>query len=159
VCTSPQSLTLRCGVCGSTAEIMKLEFQVLGKLFFVTVDNPSQASISKAIFMSRTIIRECQQKVRIDALNARDLKAEFDARSGERTQHRSACSINMNWNIDPSFGLIFVKKVRNLFDRFIMPSISRSENGKNSFCKLSYVRGLPMVFSSRLSRIRLTSRT
>ena len=38
----------------NTAEIMEFEFQVCGKLFFVTEDDPSETSIDETILVSRT---------------------------------------------------------------------------------------------------------
>jgi hypothetical protein len=37
-----------------TTEIMEFEFQVCGKLFFVTEDDPSETSIDETILVSRT---------------------------------------------------------------------------------------------------------
>ena len=39
---------------GDTAEIMEFKFQVCGKLFFVTEDDPSETSIDETILVSRT---------------------------------------------------------------------------------------------------------
>ena len=39
-----------------TAEIMKFEFKIFGKLFLITKDNPSKTSVDKTIFVTGAII-------------------------------------------------------------------------------------------------------
>jgi hypothetical protein len=97
----------------------------LGQVVLVSPDDPTYSGIDEAEFVSRSV----------NGLDTRELKVPLGSSSFSMSEWRNKatrCCIDMDWDIVSSLLLKLVQDLRDFLHWFVMTSVSRAQNHKDT---------------------------